>query len=150
MQSSSWSGYTHLRDLVSPWLARLSSRWLWRTLIGRFRGSCLVSSELQASGVDSFTYATIWPHSSLSFLAFGRRCDCPILHQKASFGLVQWCSFCVVLLQHWRLESQYGFRARPTHFAFRVGQVPSPALFLTSMIALWLAQGQDVPQEWQA
>ena len=111
------------------------------TLIGSL--GLLVSSELQASGVDALTYAV----SGLGLLIFlgvwttwtsrpapkGSRSVRPsvlVLRGSAAataIGIAVWFS-CL-------------------SYPFVSGLVSTfPAIFLTSMIALWLAQGQDVPQ----
>ena len=103
----------------------------------------LVSSELQASGVDAFTYAVsglgllilfgVWTTWTSRPAPRGSRSVRPsvlVLRGSAAataIGIAVWFS--------------------SLSYPFVSGLVSTfPAIFLTSMIALWLAQGQDVPQ----
>ena len=111
------------------------------TLIGSL--GLLVSSELQASGVDALTYAVsglgllillgVWTTWTSRPAPKGSRSVRPsvlVLRGSAAataIGIAVWFS--------------------SLSYPFVSGLVSTfPAIFLTSMIALWLAQGQDVPQ----
>ena len=111
------------------------------TMIGSL--GLFVSSELQASGVDALTYAIsglgllmllgIWTTWTSRPAPRGRRSVRPmvlLLRGSAAalaIGIAVWFS--------------------SLSYPFISGLVSTfPAIFLTSMIALWLAQGQDVPQ----
>ena len=111
------------------------------TMIGSL--GLFVSSELQASGVDALTYAIsglgllmllgIWTTWTSRPAPRGSRSVRPmvlLLRGSAAalaIGIAVWFS--------------------SLSYPFISGLVSTfPAIFLTSMIALWLAQGQDVPQ----
>ena len=111
------------------------------TLIGSL--GLLVSNELQASGVAALTYAVsglgllillgVWTTWTSRPAPKGSRSVRPtilVLRGSAAalaIGIAVWFS--------------------SLSYPFVSGLVSTfPAIFLTSMIALWLAQGQDVPQ----
>ncbi|MEC7113165.1 MAG: hypothetical protein VXW72_06460 [Candidatus Thermoplasmatota archaeon] len=111
------------------------------TLIGSL--GLLISSELQASGVAALTYAIsglgllillgVWTTWTSRPAPKGSRSVRPSVLVLRGFAAATAIGIAV-----WFSSLSYPFVS---------GLVSTfPAIFLTSMIALWLAQGQDVPQ----